>query len=420
MSLTKPFINNFPAFNANEGISIEMNVLGGDAINGYQFSLYSNDGSQTPFYTSAIIPVTNDIADATIRSFPIQLTANIGNITNNNNYKIEPKIFSLTNTAGLVGTQTLFTCYTTPQAKLKSLQLTTTTTQYMEITKGSTFTSSSPLIRIEFNANDLNSPALPNIAQISLYGIDDNNRKNFISITNNIYNFQYDNSNKIYYAEVELGGLSVNVGKDGSLLPLSQRKYTNYQIEWYVTTLEDMTISGTIENINCYYEIIPISPLFKVYNVCQKGVIQIISELAVFFGQNTPANPIYIDGKEIDLTSNGSNVIWPNYFNITEPYTLRLWGRNFNIGIIAELYSTDNPDRKVILKYDSETINDIDYNFISLEAYRDSNSKMFHMFPYYIESQRIPKSSITKDTNLFIGIQEQEGLFDIDFEIIND
>lgn len=82
MALTKPFINNFPAFDATQGIDITMSVLGGDAITGYQFSLYSNDGNQSPFYTSPLTQVSNDMAGATIRSFPIRLTANIGNIVN--------------------------------------------------------------------------------------------------------------------------------------------------------------------------------------------------------------------------------------------------------------------------------------------------------------------------------------------------
>ena len=68
----------------------------------------------------------------------------------------------------------------------------------------------------------------------------------------------------------------------------------------------------------------------------------------------------------------------------------------------------------ITLKYNNDGTN----TFISLSCGRtDSNGNA--MYPYYIESNYITSSSITEDTNLFIGIQQQDGLFDIDFQILN-
>ena len=78
MALTMPFINTLPAFDANIGLQTNIFVLGGDAITAYQFLIYDQSEPDTVLYSSAKYPVTNDIANKTIRSFPIQLTPSMG------------------------------------------------------------------------------------------------------------------------------------------------------------------------------------------------------------------------------------------------------------------------------------------------------------------------------------------------------
>ena len=77
MALTKPFINTISAFDAQNGITININVLGGDAITAYSFNIMKSDGTLL-FAPSQKINVNNDIADGTIRIFPITINKNMG------------------------------------------------------------------------------------------------------------------------------------------------------------------------------------------------------------------------------------------------------------------------------------------------------------------------------------------------------
>ena len=93
------------------------------------------------------------------------------------------------------------------------------------------------------------------------------------------------------------------------------------------------------------------------------------------------------------------------------------------MGEIAGLYITPDNGRYVSTKYNEEDVYDertkiwSNYTYISLESGRnDINGQP--MFPYYIESERILTSTITSSTDLFVGIQAQNGLFDISFQII--
>ena len=88
------------------------------------------------------------------------------------------------------------------------------------------------------------------------------------------------------------------------------------------------------------------------------------------------------------------------------------------------MLSSTNIDKYIKLNYVHEDVYDNDtqqttnYTYISLEC-GQSNSNGVPMFPYYIESQRIATSLINSSTSLFIGVQQQGNLFDIDFEILS-
>jgi hypothetical protein len=182
--------------------------------------------------------------------------------------------------------------------------------------------------------------------------------------------------------------------------------------------------------LGCGYNAVNSSSIFKVTNLCDKGQIEIVCTATSRAGKSniTPLeNLIYINNDELDLNTAtyGENayVFWEKYFTTGQPYTLRIWGRNFEVGEIASLYLTTDNGRYVSIKYNEEDVYDEDtstwsnYTYISLESGRnDANGQP--MFPYYIESERILTSTITSSTDLFVGIQAQNGLFDISFQII--
>lgn len=421
MALTKPFINTISAFDANNGTTININVLGGDAITSYAFNLYSNVGSL--IYTSPKFVVNNDIANATIRTFPITLTSSMG-IENNGNYQIQPITYNLGNADGMIGQAANFVCYSTPIVKLYYYDIRDGVADYYEFKNGSVVGATTPNIKIEFSPNDLNSIAEPNIANVVVYGINGKN-KNLVYESGDIYNFSHDIVADLYSITTDISGFTINVNSSGNLV--TDRLYDSFQVELNLRTIENYQIQPIIvDNITCYYATLRNSPYFVVNNLCAEGKIEINSKLTSYMGTSNPTPPIYINNQEIDLTGDGSWVQWAKYFELKQPYTFRLWGRNFNVGQIADLSQSTCPNKHIIIKYNQEDVyNETakeyeNYTFISLESGQSKNiDGVDYFYPYYIESDRILTSLITATTKLFINVQEQEEMFDITFQILN-
>ena len=423
MALTKPFINTISAFDAQNGITININVLGGDAITAYSFNIIKSDGSLL-FTPSQKINVNNDIADGTIRTFPITINKNMG-IENNQSYMVEPITYNFDTPNGQKGQATNFTCYPTPYVDIYYYDIQNGQAGYFPFVDNSVVGTSTPNIKIQFNPNDLNSVAEPNVANVYVYGINGSAR-NLIYSSEDIYNFTYDINTNLYEISTDLADFTININEDGS--PSTDRLYNSFEVEWMLRTIENFqpTLQGLITGINCYYPILYNSPYLVINNLCQEGKIEINSSLTSYEGTSNPYPPVYIDNKEADLTQNGSWVQWSKYFVLKQPYTFRLWGRNFNVGQIADLSYSSDSSRHIILKYNQEDIYDettqtmINYTFVSLAS---GQSKMInnieYFYPYYIESERIPTNTITATTKLFINVQEQGELFDISFKILN-
>ena len=64
------------------------------------------------------------------------------------------------------------------------------------------------------------------------------------------------------------------------------------------------------------------------------------------------------------------------------------------------------------IKYNNDGVN----TFISVES-SQMHSSGINLFPYYLESNKILSSTITPTTPLFIGIQQENGVFYITFSI---
>ena len=425
MALTMPFINTLPAFDANVGIETQICVLGGDAITGYQFVLYNQNNPTAPLYTSQVYAVSNDIAGSTIRTFPIQISSFMG-IANNESYKIRPITFNSAQPAGQTGNDTLFNCYTTPTVSLQYLNLVNGQSQFVNFANGITVPSTEIDIQATFNPNDLQSEAQPNYISIDLYGVNFDGTQDLITQNPNIYEFTQDISTDIYTATGTLSGFSINLGQDGTPLPSSESLYASYIVSFSLYTIDNMLISGKYSNINCFYQTLRNSPYFSVYNMCNEGVVQITCNLTSLQGTSNIPLPdlVYPNDDSVDLRKetypdfNTAWVKWQNYFQLGQPYTIRLWGKNFDSSTgnntILNMTSTVYGGYYIKLDYNNDGTN----TYISLSCGRNNNLGET-MYPYYIESERIESSSISEDTNLFIGIQQQNGLFDLDFQILN-
>ena len=423
MALIKPFINNIPAFDASIGTTLNINVLGGDVITDYQFSLFYNDNTDTPFFISQKYKVLNDIENGSIRTFPINIFPNIsgtdvsGNSTtlilnNNFQYRIRPTIYS--GEKSISGNYTLFSCYTTPSVSLYYKSVGNGAEDYIELKNNITLPISNPNIRIVFNPQDLQSSATPNIGSVTLFGVTDEEIEEEIKNLSNLYNFRHDIVTDNYILDFELSGFSINVDNNGNFLSQEKRLYKSFAIKYTVTTLEEFKVSGEITGINCYYNTLRNSPYIAVSNICNEGIIRITCNLTSINGVSNPDPAIYTEsGTEIDLTNPDAWAKWQRYFALEEPFTLRFWARDLQIGQILNMSLSVSNHNYIKISYNEKE----DYAFISLEC-GQPNSTGDAMFPYYIESDKIAIQNITSETKLFIGIQQQGGLFDIDFRIL--
>ena len=418
MTLTKPFINTLPAFDANIGITFNINVLG-DKIIAYQFFIFNNDNTGIPIFTSNKYDIFNDIESQTIRTFPITIKNGISGlensilrISNNKEYLIQAKIYDNLNSE--TSNYVLFNCYTSPSITFEYAGIIDGVSTFVDLGDGTTINLSQPNVKIIFNSNDIQSVAQPNIAKLDLIGVLDDGNLEEIYTTSEIYNFSKNTQNNTYELETELKGFSINVDSNGNLLQKDKRQYNYYIINYKVVTLDNFEINGSIKNLNCFYNTLSNSPYIDIYNLCDKGVIQINCELTSFSGISNPTPIVFTEnGNEVDLTQKDSWVKWQKYFTLEQPYTLRIWGRNFNKGTIVNMTSSSNNQKYIKITYNEKG----NYAFVSLKcAQPNSNGKDMH--PYYIESNTIALANITSETKLFIGVQQQGGLFDIDFRIL--
>lgn len=416
MTLVSPFINSVRAFDAEQGTTINLSVLGGDAITKYKFLLYYNDGSTSPFYNSGWIDVQNDSASETIRNFPITLNYAIQGIRNNNSYKIEPYIANDDFQQGLVGQQTLFQCYQKPNILLKYRTTADAVAVYNEVIDGTTFHLSEVHFRL-IVAPQLNSGITPNTINTTLYGVDHSGHKHLLTTTGSLYNFSVDSTSGNQYIDFSLGGLSVNVDSNGNKVSAQESLYSYFELETLFSAVDGMETTLVVTNLNCHYDIVDNPSAFNVINVCENGCVQLRYALTNLQATSNPIEPLFLNHSEVDLTDTNAWAQWQRYFTLNQPFTIRLWGRAFNKGNILTLSSTTVAGNYINVKYDTEINDGVEYSFVSLEAGQASpTGDLF--FPYYIESERIQTSNIMPTSNLFVGIQRHNNLFNIEFQIL--
>lgn len=423
MALTNPFINTFSSFDANVGTNIYMCVLGGSAITHYSFSLYDNYGSQVPFYTSERFKVDDDIAGVTIRTFDIQLLAQIGNIQNNENYKISATTYIIENDTILEqreGQTTLFSCYVKPSIKLSYKN----NDNYIDLP-----TDDSQIIlpfsindfKLTFNKVDNNSVARPNKGKITLYGTTDSGARELITESETLYSFSFDGILN-YETTTKIGGMVINVDGEGNLLPYGERMYESYEIDYACTTIDNVEINETIKNVNCYYPVITNSSFVHVNNLCNDGVVEINCDVRSLMGVSNVV-PKYIDGQELDLRSQSYGgteafVVWAQQFAFNQPYTLKMWVKNLQSGDVCKLTYSKDVNKYIKIKYNIESVDNDIYGYLSLESSFGTSNENIQMHPYYVETDRILVADLM-GKSVYVAIQQQDGLFDLEFKIIN-
>lgn len=239
------------------------------------------------------------------------------------------------------------------------------------------------------------------------------------TVTNNTYTFTAN------YSQAENDPLStytVNLYNSDKILLNSSGKLTDglmsyifdslksgstYYIEFVATCNKGVTSSSGLVLFNVLYDNPNIYFEASAVNLPENASIKLDWNIRQILGKST-IEPIFIGGKEIDLTNNGK-VFFDEGFNINDDFTLKLWFRNIILN--TDLLTLKGSNGNMRLQYKStdncfhiyKTVNNWNYHYTY--SFDISYGGVF-ISPYqYIES--------TSNKDIFLSIQNKNGRVDM-------
>lgn len=170
-----------------------------------------------------------------------------------------------------------------------------------------------------------------------------------------------------------------------------------------VTTNGTQITTGRVNFTTSYTTPDTFSFLF-LSNNCQGGYITIESNIIGIDGDTGDMEPIFIDGKELDLRKDGSYVQWVKGYTINGDWTMRLWGREFKSG--KEIFRFSNANGDIItVSYAT----DATQCWFEMRAWHSGDT-----WAYTIESQHI---ALPEDTEqLFTWLRRVDNLYELKIE----
>lgn len=170
-----------------------------------------------------------------------------------------------------------------------------------------------------------------------------------------------------------------------------------------VTTNGTQITTGRVNFTTSYTTPDTFSFLF-LSNNCQGGYITIESNIIGIDGDTGDMEPVFIDGKELDLRKDGSYVQWVKGYTINGDWTMRLWGREFKSG--KEIFRFSNVDGDIITV--SYATDDTQCWF-EMRAWHSGDT-----WAYTIESQHIALPENTEQ--LFAWLRRVDNLYELKIE----
>ena len=170
-----------------------------------------------------------------------------------------------------------------------------------------------------------------------------------------------------------------------------------------VTTNGTQITTGRVNFTTSYTTPDTFSFLF-LSNNCQGGYITIESNIIGIDGDTGDMEPVFIDGKELDLRKDGSYVQWVKGYTINGDWTMRLWGREFKSG--KEIFRFSNVDGDIItVSYATDTTQ----CWFEMRAWHSGDT-----WAYTIESQHIVLPENTEQ--LFTWLRRVDNLYELKIE----
>ena len=358
--LTTPILFQQVAFDAAFDQIILFNAIGGNQVVSNRLIVKDNDTLVTVY-------------DQTQVSFRFEHTIPAGTLTNGGNYVMQVQTFDSLSNASALSNAVQFFCFTTP------------TMTFTNIPVGNVIENSSFSFEVEY---DQNEDELLNTYTFKLY-----NSAGAQIATSDL---QYVGSTTPPPTTISymFGGFEDN---------------SNYFVECVGQTVNGTNVTTGLIAFSVDYVKPNVFAIVGLENNCPNGNILISSNIITIEGKSNPSPPTYIADEEVDLTADGSWVLWDNGFSISNDFTMRIWGRSFNdYETIVEMWSSElasaNNNIKLIYMVDTYA------NKVYVELRCSQNG----VTPYYIYSNYIDTPLSTEQ--LFIWVRRVGNIFDLIIE----
>lgn len=358
MALTQPLLYSTAAFDATKAHDFEFFVVGGSQVVANTLTIKTNPTTGTPQQVYQGRQVT----------YKFTHTLPAGTLTNGTYYQAT---LTTEDAAGNVSAASLpiqFWAYKDPTFK------------FSNIPSGNIITASNFQFEVEY-AQDQNEPL--NIYVFNLY-----------SLSGSLIA-----SSGAQYTTADTVPLTV------SYLFTGLEDNTSYRIEAIGYTSEGTAITTGQVQIAVSYDTPSVYSPLVLTNNCDGGYITIESQVIGIEGQSDPDPPTYINNKEVDVRQDGTYVRWVEGFEITNDYTLGLWGRAMTLGETVLVMLNNYEDSVEIVYMEDETT-------AWVELYVKMAASDVH---YEIKSGTIAKPADTQRIRIYL--RHISNLYDLELTV---
>ena len=316
---------------------------------------FSNDGNPQAVKNRMRVYKSEDrslVYDETVESMKLYHSIPANRLTNGICYNAEIQIIDSTGAESPFSNQIVFYCYTTPSWNFTNL------VQNQIITNSS--------FQAQVSYSQLEGEKL-NSYQFILYD----------GLSNEIFSTpkRYDTTNLSY-----------------SISNLSDDKA--YFLRATGETLNGMVLDTGLIGFTVSYIQPAMFALVHLDNVYDEGYIKITSNIITIEGKATPDPPKYIDDKKIDLTEDGSSVIFDEGFTIQNDFTLKSYLENLTQN--TTVIELSNGKNRITIDYRFGSFDgEEEKSYFELRSYAGEEN-------YYLMSNTINKPNSTDRIFLFI------------------
>lgn len=354
MALTTPILYSVSAFDASQAATFTFNVLGGSQVVKNTLTIKNNATLATVY-------------SETQTTFQFKHTVPAGTLANGAYYQATLTTQDADGNVSNASNAIQFYCYTTPSFSITNMP------------SGNVIANASYAFQVTYNQEQ---GEILNAYVFNLYSASGA----LISTSGQIYN------------------TSSTLPFTASYLFSGFEDRATYSIEVNGVTAEGTQITtGRIQFTTNYTAPDTFSFLF-LKNNCKGGYITIESNVIGIDGETNPEEPIYIDNDEINLRADGAYVQWIDGYVVSDDYTMRLWGRNFNPN--TEIFRFSNINGDIIT---------ITYRTDNTQCWWEMKAmNKGDLWGYVIESERIALPDA--DEQIFCWLRNNSNLYDLKIE----